>query len=376
LTFFFWRAESLDYVLSNQAKPVCWPFLENCFVHRNFSLHQVDTVLLAFGFLAGVGVLLFLPRRWVKAAYFFQVGMLIFKLLIFIWDFRMRMNQHYMLHFVILTYLFIPHKRANLQYLLVFFYVGAAFLKMNREWVTGAVFNPDYQPLFIPGNWIPAACVYVIILELIIIWGMLSREKWIFWGTFFQLGLFHVVSWPVVGFFYPLLMISLLMIYPLAYFMPRGGEDSRLFAALFLFRQPFSTYVLGAFFFFLQFVPGFFPGDSRLTAEGRLFSLHMYDARPVCQGALTLKYHDGTKEDLDIPALAKPRIRCDPLVYFSRAQWQCWKNRGDPRFDNLDYVMEARLTTERNMRPLVDIKDFCGKDLHYHIFRSNEWIIK
>lgn len=289
LTFLFWRAGKHVYLLSDTAEPVCWPFFENCFAYRVFSVSQVNDLLWCFGFLSGAGGLLFFFKRWVKTAYLFQVGMLIFKLLFYFWDFRMHMNQHYMLHFALFTYLFIPHKRVNLQYLLVYFYFAAAFLKMNKEWLSGAVFNRDYQPMLIPENLLPAACAYVIILESIIVWGMLSKRKWIYWSTFLQLFLFHLVSWTVVGFYYPLLMGALLTIFPLTYFIPSGGQEISLLKSLFQIRQPVSTYLLTGFFFSLQCIPSLFPGDARLTGEGRLFGLHMYDARPVCQGTITLK---------------------------------------------------------------------------------------
>jgi len=59
-------------------------------------------------------------------------------------------------------------------------------------------------------------CVYVIVLELGVTWGLLARRAWIFWTALAQFLVFHALSWQVVGFFYPLLMFAILAIFPLS----------------------------------------------------------------------------------------------------------------------------------------------------------------
>ena len=61
---------------------------------------------------------------------------------------------------------------------------------------------------------------------------------------------------------------------------------------------------------------------------------------------------------------------------FSVAKRSCYLYRDDPNFEGLDIYYEARRATEKNMRPLVDIKDFCRQDLAYHMLSPNEWIIR
>ena len=39
-------------------------------------------------------------------------------------------------------------------------------------------------------------------------------------------------------------------------------------------------------------------------------------------------------------------------------------------------VWQGRWSTEKDMRPLVSIEDFCGRDFSYHMLRPNEWIIR
>lgn len=374
LTFWSWHVSGVVNLLSNEVEPLCWPFFENCFRYRILSYDEVKLLLFLFGFVSAIGVLLFLSKRLCGAAYWWLILLNVFKTLIYIQDYRLRLNQHYMLYFVTFVFLFLPGKRRLLRYTLVLFYVWASVLKLNVEWLSGSALYA--KPLWIPDALIPASCIYAVTLEAVIVWGILSARKWVYWSTFFQLCLFHLVSWPVVGFFYPMLMFALLAIFPLTYFISEPREPKSLFAPLIRGKEPRMTYVFIAFFSFLQLIPFLMPGDSKVTGEGRLFSLHMFDALVVCDGAITLKFKDGTKQELPIPTKEVPRIKCDPIVNFSRAKRLCAEFEDNPVFADLDLSYRARRGHEETMRLLVDVKDFCSQNLSYDLFRPNDWILK
>ena len=119
--------------------------------------------------------------------------------------------------------------------------------------------------LWVPAFLVPVACAYVIVLESVLVFGLFSRRRWLFWGTLAQLLLFHVISYPVVGFFYPALMAALLSIFPLARLVGRESEGPSL-AALGRGLEPIPTYALLAGFSALQLVPlpvSGRPGDHR-----------------------------------------------------------------------------------------------------------------
>lgn len=376
LTFWVWHVGKAANYLSDEARPVCWPFFENCFRYRFFSYDEARLILFLFGLVSVIGVLLFLSNKLCAAAYGWLIFVNFFKTLIYIQDYSLRLNQHYMLYFATFVFLFLPNKRRLLRYTLVLFYVWASVLKYNMEWLSGGALYA--KPLWIPGLLIPAACYYVVILESFIVLGVLSRTRWVYWSALFQLSLFHIVSWPVVGFFYPLLMFALLTIFPLTYFISDPSESKSLFTSLTQGKEPRVTYFFIAFFSFLQLIPIIMPGDEKVTGEGRLFSLHMFDAQVFCKGAIILKFKDGTKQEFPIPLkeIGTPRIKCDPIVSFSRAKQLCAQFRGDQAFLDLDLVYEARRAHEKTMKPLVDVKDFCGQNLSYDLFRPNDWIIK
>ena len=376
LTFWAWHSTKAVNYLSDEAKPVCWPFFENCFRYRFFNYDEAKLILFLFGFISVIGVLLFLSKKLCGVAYWWLILVNLFKTLIYVQDYSLRLNQHYMLYFATFVFLFLPNKRRLLRYTVVLFYFWASTLKFDMEWISGKALYA--KPLWIPDALIPASCVYVIILEAVITWGVLSDRKWVYWSTFFQLCLFHIISWPVVGFFYPLLMFALLAIFPLTYFIPDPAGTKSLLNSLFKGKEPPATYLFIGFFSLMQLIPVVMPGDERVTGEGRLFSLHMFDALVVCEGAITLKFKDGTKQELPIPfkEIGAPRIKCDPIVNFSRAKQLCTKFNDQPAFLDLDLYYEARRGHEEHMRPLVDIKDFCSQNLSYDLLRPNDWILK
>jgi hypothetical protein len=370
LVYYAWVQSRNNYL--GPSNPVCWPFFEDCYKYRFFNPFEIQVILAVFGACAIFCAYLFLRHKNVAVAYAWLIILNIFKMALLFQDYRLRQNQHYMLFFVTFVYLFLPNKRNLLRYTLVLFYIWAAGLKLNAEWLSGKALY--HAPLWIHGRWIPIACAYVLVLEFFISWGLLSANKFIFWLSFAQFILFHIVSWPVVFYFYPLLMIGLMAIFPLTYFIKVKDRPQSLIHTLARFKEPASTYIFIAFFSMLQLVPRAFPGNSAITGEGRLFALHMFDAQVVCSGEMVLHYKYGSRK-ISIPFPNGPRIKCDPIVYYSKASQYCYKNHSNPSFIDLDIYYSARLSSQPVMHPLVSISEFCGRHLRYHMLKHNDWIL-
>ena len=299
LCFLQWKPMYIARHMADPTQVYCWPFFENCFAYRPFTAEQIHGIILAYGLIAFIGVPLFLSRKYCAWGYWWLVLTTAFKTLIYVQDYALRMNQHYMLYFMTLVLLFLPHKRQLLRIAMVLFYFWASTLKFNVEWLSGEAMHTP--PLGIPWRLLPAACAYAAILEAFIVWGTLAADRRIFWFAFSQLFLFHVVSWKVVGYFYPTLMFALLSIFVLTALIPDPCEPKSLLRSLFTGKQPKSIYLYILFFSALQMVPVVMPGDEKLTGEGRLFALHMIDANIRCEGAITLKFKDGTSQEIPIP---------------------------------------------------------------------------
>ena len=373
LTFVHWRFQlDLGAVISDEALAICWPLWESCHAARLLPSSGVEAVLWAYAVLSTAVAACFVSAKRVRWGYWGLLLVTVIRLLIVAQDFRLRANQHYMATWVALAFLFFPAKRLLIRHLIVSLYVWAGVLKLDREWLTGeALYNR--HKLWVPAPLIPASCVYVVVLETILVFGLYARRAWLFWLTLGQFALFHLVSWPIVGFYYPLLMFCLLSIFVLDRALgPRAAAD-RLFPR----RHRLAAAGLLGTFALCQLVPYTFPGDTAITGEGRLFALHMFDAKVVCEATATFHLRDASVREVRIPELGLvQRIKCDPVVFLALANSQCRDRVDDPRVVDFDLRVRSRRTSDPEFRPVIDVKNFCASGLTYDLWRPNDWILK
>jgi hypothetical protein len=374
VTYLYWIDQRIVTFVSAQAEPICWPLVPACENIRVLSAAGVTLLLRAyFGAAIGAG-LLFAVRGLVAWAYAGLVLVNVLKLAVMLLDYRLRMNQHYMGFFATFAYLLVPGKRDALRVLVTLFYVWAGTLKLNWEWISGAGLYRPMWPFSGPG--VIVACVYVIVLELGVAWGLLARRAWIFWAAFAQFLVFHALSWQVVGFFYPLLMFAILSIFPLSRLVEPPDRPEGLLVALWRGREAWTVYAVAALFSLLQLIPYAFPGDRALTGQGRLYALHMFDARATCAGWADLHNTDGTTTRRDLKLALDTRIACDPIVYFNRARNLCrQRDAGRVAFEDLDLFLSARRSSEGELKRVIATKGFCAKHERYDPFRHNAWIL-
>jgi hypothetical protein len=358
-------------VTVNSVEPLCWPYFESCWQYRFTSTDQVAAALLIFLLLiVAAAVALGAGARRPFTALLVVLNIFLFALMSL--DYRLRGNEFYMLFWLNGVYLVWPAKRWSIPLIIISFYVWAGALKLNDEWLSGAVL---YHPLWlIPARWAWAACTYVVFLEIVFTWALLSRRKWLWLGALAQLGLFHLESLSQIHWFYPLLMAAILSWFVIdRSFGDRQGAAS--LAALVRGRAPRAAYAIVAVFAAFQLMPYLYHGDKTLTGQGRLFALHMFEARQVCEVTASLHRRDGRTESVDLrmPGL-NPREICDPVVYFSRVNNLCRSRATDPTLVDVDWTMNAKRTTDPAFTTVVDEGGFCGKHYGYSLWTNNAWI--
>lgn len=363
-------------ILGPDHDPLCWPGWVQCLPWRDGIAAHLDALLYSLLAASLLAAALFIRRHTVPIACLLLIALKAIELAVMFADYRFRANQHYMALGALIAFIALPGRRDAVQCVIVAFYFGAGLLKLDAEWISGAAL---YAPLwfFDTPALITAACIYVIVLELGVIWALLSRHHIAFWLAFAQLVIFHVFSWPIVGFFYPMLMFGLIAIFPLCHLMPVSTTEPTppsLLRRFWTGRAAPAAYAAIAVFAALQFVPVIIPGDEAITGEGRLAALHMFDARVECQSYVMVHRGRRTPRQVSLNGRLSHRIGCDPWVILTRARAVCdtidSQEAEPPRVDLRHFAGRA---TEP-MRTVVRIDDLCGQRVPYAPFARNAWI--
>jgi hypothetical protein len=372
LTGLAWFTYKHIDALVTSEEAVCWPLFPHCDGVRGMLSPALARAAVVLYMALGASAAVLFAQRRANAALATFVGTTLLGAALYSLDYRLRLNQTYMFAWVVLALLVAPRPAQTLQALVALFYVWAGTLKLDREWISGAALYE--KPFLVPARLVPAACVYVLVLEMVFIWALFAPSpKWR-WAVYVQLLVFHAVSWKVVGYFYPLLMFGLTAIYPLVWL--RAPDETLTFRRLRADASAWkSVAAVAAVFSAFQLVPHLFPGDTAVTGEGRLFSLHMFDAQVQCTGGVTIRTASTSRVRAAlITHNADVRTRCDPITLIAAARRLCRSLATRSDDPHVDVAVDAKRTTDERAQPLIHVDDFCRQDIQYSVWHHNAWI--
>lgn len=375
VTALFWLiSQPIGAILAPATVPTaCWPFFETCHQWRVLEKVTMELGVVSLMLLSVYNARSFLNRQRISSAYFLLLALTAVKVLLILQDYRLLLNQHYMAVWITGVYLFVPAKRTVLPWLLVSFYFWAGTLKLNADWLSGAALLGT-NPLGIPDGLIPYACAYVIVLELLVAPLLLARSRWVHRPALGQFVVFHVASWWVVGFFYPVLMFLLLSIFPLTWAFPFHEGAKSWWSNLVDRRARWTTVAIVGLFGVMQFLPRALGPDPALTGEGRMFALNMFDAPIDCEATITIRAPGGERHERPlVPMYLQRRLACDPLVYFEASRFLCDAGRHLWAGDDFDLSLRSGRRGQA-ARELVAIVSFCSSGHDYAVLRHNPWI--
>lgn len=351
ITAYYWASASTVGELTQQLLlPLCWPYYPSCQATHNLVFLNFKFFNFLLGLFGLVGVVSFLYKKVNYGIIFLSLG-LILKFFIFSQDFRLMGNYHYMSFLVILFFILIPDKVQTLQILLPLFYVSAGLLKLHPEWLSGAN--------LLKSTWIPQSILYylmlfVIVLELIMVPILIFIRKWTYawWFIFGNLIIFHIISWHLVGFFYPCIMFCLLAFYILCDPLPTSWPRPAALVFLALVALP-------------QLARTFFPGIG-YDGKARLLSLNMLDTMPKCSSHYVIR----TSEKIVFTSLETetiaPRIRCDPILFIAELKRLCALKNSDGSFE-IDLFVEIKNAVSDKFTKMIDIRNACSKNVYINL---------
>ena len=371
VTFFFWHHNGLIYqtVIKN-ANTVCWPQIPFCESLRFLSPFGVQILLYMYLCITLFTAFAFLNKKFTTLAYWLFLIINLIKVYIFFTDYLMMGNYHYMPFLVSFLFLFIRQKRFFIPILIASFYFFAGLLKIsNLDWLTGLAFSQNVSfPLFFNEEIKMTLCFYVVCLEIIGSLFLILKTRWKA-AIVVQFVLFHIMSYFFTGYFYPLIMLSLLSIF---FLVPLFKENS---IGLINVKRKLP----GILFIFLvaagNLLSFFIPGRAGLTGEGRLYGVNMYDAHTQCYSQVFLKFKSQTiQESFASYEEYALRIKCDPYIDFNTVKKICAFYGNEPEFIDLDWSLWSKLRSDLEYKKMVSEKNVCSKRLKYSSWRKNPWI--
>ncbi len=342
LSIFHWyQSGGLHFPSLNE--PWCWPFFPQCWNFRitlNLSIIHFLTIFL----LALISLFYFIFKKIDKACFFLFLTWIV-TLLLVIQDFRFRSNQFYILSWVTLVFLFAPSKKTTIPVIIIAIYFWAGRLKLNWEWISGSAL---YEKLWlIPEQLIVASCVYVIVLEMIFIWGLLSKRRLIFWGTISQLLLFHIQSFSQVAYWYPCLMFLILSFFVLNRFFTNQSPQTQ---NLNIQGWQKSSWIIFILFSIFQLNPIIYVQTPLRVSSWRFMSLNMFEAKYNCNIEIYKNIYSSIKQLESINLHLAPRMRCDPVIYWNHLRNRCRELNKEPGFQSTWIKISYKKATDINYK--------------------------
>jgi hypothetical protein len=351
-----WYGFSIWGLYDNSSiKSACYPFFSQCLKVSFDNPYPIKYLLITY---ITLSCLFFIPLLLNKKKIALFIFLLLFAIKTFIFVSRYNiMGNYHIMHLSLIIGILLCYGQSTLYRLIVCLqYFFAGLLKINMEWLSGAAMVS--YPRLLPEVLFGPTLVYVIVLELVLIWGLLSQNHLLRRLTLLQLVIFHGYSYFIVGYFYPMIMLGILI--PL--FIEEWSNLKLNWSFDYKRRLFYPCYAFIALIVFWNVASKFSEHDPAKDGRVRYFSLNMLDAKTSCNLKLIEVLPDKTIRTLNIPALASAiRVWCDPVIFEGYLKRLC----EDPEFKKsnsiLNFHLETRRYTENEFEPIRETKDVCKK---------------
>lgn len=370
ITFDGWFHDSTITQEARQSTDyVCWPYFQDCeqlYVFQALPEGYSQPILYAVLLGCIVAAAFFLIRReWFFAHLFTSVLFSWKAFVMFVMTMSYSGNFDY--YHIVLTgiLLFLPLKLFFLKIVFVFFYFLAATIKLHETWILGTYFSAlkTGLPIF-PESITPLITNLVIGMQIVGVWLLLSKHRWLQIPALSYFTTFHLYSTILVGFRYPGTVLPALLIL-------FGDHSSRArqrdFFATGIQWRALPGWCLVACMVVLQLSSVFIPGDERYTLEGNKLGLYMFEANHQCIGKATIHLEDGSTHKKEVGS-SLARDRCEPYDAWFRLNELCQHSENIAR---IEWTFDHAINGGPFYR-IVDTDNAC--ELEYHMLQHNDWI--
>ncbi|PIR83814.1 hypothetical protein COU18_02405 [Candidatus Kaiserbacteria bacterium CG10_big_fil_rev_8_21_14_0_10_51_14] len=342
---------------------LCWPWFQGCgdwyfltMGSLGYSQQVFYAGLLGLIVLGGVALVY---RRFSYAHAIF-LTLFTWEVIGIVLSYRMAVNYWYIHILFGAMFLFARGKLAFLRIIAVVFYFFAGIIKLDSSWLSGKYFSALSDGLYLfPDAFIPVATNAVVLMELALVWLLLSSRREYRLSVLAILFVFHVYSAIYVGFTYPTIVLPMVLVLFLS-------REETPFRPNVIGKSVVGTFIVVAFAA-SHLVPFLIEGDVRITLEGNKYGNYMFRANYQCESKANFVYSDGRIEERDSTSFFA-NYRCEPYGHFFYFKQMCIS---DDTIERIGWTFDTSVDGSPLQR-IVDVEDACS--LEYKAFSHNEWI--
>ncbi len=268
-------------------------------------------------------------------------------------------NYDYYLFIFATFILFVSHKEFFMKLVLVMFYFLSTSAKIHETWILGTYFSALKTGLPLFPDWsIPLFTNFVIFMEMVAAWFLMSRNVIVQRSVFVFFVVFHLYSGILVWYRYPATVLPTLFILfgPLYRFTPVPLD-----------KRAITGWIAVILMFLSQMTPLAIYGDEKLTLEGNTYGMYMFEANHQCISTVNYVYADG-RVDARRTESASSRDRCDPYRMWFRMNTRCEHEEGLAR---VEWTLDHSVNGGPFLR-IVDTQNAC--EVEYNPYTHNTWI--
>ena len=253
--------------------------------------------------------------------------------------------------FPCIIFLFSKNPFNDLKWMIVLLYILAGWVKLDEGWLAGGYFhNLELGLPLISSSLITPISILVTVMELSsgLLLCKIARVKGIYLKFFY---IFHLYSFILVGYRYPLLCL------PLLYFTFSISQATYRPTKFFNF--------VASILILFNLLPHLIDSNYKLTDQGNSLALNMFDANRQSFSKMTIHNKNGDKEVIEKNTThAYDRVK--PYHYWFIAKKKCGEG-----IEKISWELDISLNGGAFWR-VVDLEDICL--VSFKPLSKNSWI--
>ncbi|MCB0407444.1 MAG: hypothetical protein KDD34_04510 [Bdellovibrionales bacterium] len=365
LTFVHWfLQDKLPIKYASSSTPMCWPIMETCDVFRSVPLSLLKVGFGGYLLFAIIAAVLLISSRLVGIGWFFFLLATLLKATLYLQDYRLSANIHY-LHFLLsIVWLFIPCKTLSFKLLIVSYFLTSATQKLSPEWLTGRWFLQYMEMPVKLAEWFAALST---IIEFIAPIALFFKDGRYFITSFLTLISYLFMLIYIDNFFAPTLLLLFIFVFPLAILEERRIEREFIYQS-FIRPEPSTlwAYFLGSLFVIGQVLPLVPNLPVPLHNAGIVLALTPGAKVNECRQNTFLIYNHETKEVGDeFKSHLAEDARCNPYLRFLEVRSLCDEKKTDNNFVTVASFFYSRGLKDTSFKEIFGANDICTQSLKY-----------